>query len=321
MKRPVTWIVATAGFIAAVAIGVTHAQAPRSAQDGVYTDAQAARGQAIYDKQCASCHGQGLKGLAAPPLAGDGFAATWQGQPLVELATKIQKTMPADAQGTLSAATTADLVALILKSGGFPASRTELASTDAALKAVSWPARPAATQAAGTVKAYPPLGNMAQLMRGVFFPNSNLLFTVQTRDPAAPQPKPTPEQQAQGFSVFDWGQGIYGGWETIDNAAIAIADAGPLMLVPGIKCENGRLAPVNEPEWIKYTEDMMAVARKMYKLSQARNQEAVAEATGDLSDSCAACHGAYREVRGRGRALDPTDPSNKANRCLSRTTK
>lgn len=321
MKTPVTGIVATAGFIAAVAMGVTHAQAPRSAQDGVYTDAQAARGQAIYDKQCASCHGQGLKGLAAPPLAGDGFAATWQGQPLAELATKIQKTMPADAQGTLSAAATADLVALILKSGGFPASRTELASTDAALKAVNWPARPAATQAAGTVKAYPPLGNMAQLMRGVFFPNSNLLFTVQTRDPAAPQPKPTPEQQAQGFSVFDWGQGIYGGWETIDNAAIAIADAGPLMLVPGIKCENGRLAPVNEPEWIKYTEDMMAVARKMYKLSQARNQEAVAEATGDLSDSCAACHGAYREVRTRGRALDPTDPSNKANRCLSRSTK
>jgi hypothetical protein len=59
----------------------------------------------------------------------------------------------------------------------------------------------------------------------------------------------------------------------------------------------------------------------MYKLSQARNQEAVAEATGDLSDSCAACHGAYREVRTRGRALDPADPSNKANRCLSRSTK
>jgi mono/diheme cytochrome c family protein len=310
-----------AAFITSAAIGLTHAQTTRSAQDGIYTDVQAARGQAVYDKQCASCHGQGLKGLAAPPLAGDGFAAVWQGQPLLELATKIQKTMPADAQGTLSATDTADLVALILKSGGFPASRTELASTEAALKAVSWPARPAAAQAAGTVKAYPPLGNMAQLMRGVFFPNSNLLFTVQTRDPAAPQPKPSPEQQSQGFSVFDWGQGIYGGWETIDNAAIAIADAGPLMLVPGIRCENGRLAPVNEPEWIKYTEDMIAVARRMYKLSQARNQEAVSEATGDLSDSCAACHGAYREVRGRGRALDPTDPSNKANRCLSRSTK
>ena len=320
-RTGLTGIAATAGFIGAAALGVTHAQTARSARDGVYTEAQAARGQAAYDTQCASCHGQGLKGLAAPPLAGDAFAANWQGQPLSDLASKIRNTMPADAPGTLTAANAADLVALILKSGGFPASRTELASSDEALKAVSWPARPAAAQAAGTVKAYPPLGNMAQLMRGIFFPNSNLLFTVQTRDPAAPQPKPTPEQEKQGFSVFDWGQGIYGGWQTIDNAAIAIADAGPLMLTPGIKCENGRVAPVTEPDWIKYTEDMMAVARKMYKLSQARNQEAVSDATGDLSDSCAACHNAYREVRVRGRAPDPTDPSNKANRCLSRSSR
>jgi mono/diheme cytochrome c family protein len=309
-----------AGVIVAAAVGITHAQTTRSAQDGVYTDAQAARGQAVYDKQCASCHGEGLKGLAAPPLAGDAFAANWQGQPLLELASKIRNTMPADAPGTMSATDTADVVALVLKSGGFPASRTELASTEAALKAVGWPARPAAAQAAGTVKAYPPLGNMAQLMRGIYFPNSNLLFTVQTRDPAAPAPKPTPEQQSQGFSVFDWGQGIYGGWQMIDNAAIALADAGPLMLTPGIRCENGRVAPVTDPEWIKYTEDMIAVARKMYKLSQSRNQEAVSDATGDLSDSCAACHGAYREVRVRGRVPDPTDPSSKSNRCLSRST-
>ena len=47
----------------------------------------------------------------------------------------------------------------------------------------------------------------------------------------------------------------------------------------------------------------------------------VSDATGDLSDSCAACHNAYREVRVRGRAPDPTDPSNKSNRCLSRSTK
>jgi mono/diheme cytochrome c family protein len=320
--RAMQWlrVAAAAALAASGIISVTHAQAARTAQDGVYTDAQAARGQAVYDKQCASCHGQGLKGLQAPPLVGDGFAATWQGQPLLELANKIRNTMPADEPGSVTAAGAADLVALILKSGGFPASRTELASTEAALKAVGWPARPAAAQAAGSVKAYPPLGNMAQLMRGVFFPNSNLIFTVQTRDPAAPAPKPTPEQQAQGFSVFDWGQGIYAGWQMIDNAAIAIADASPLMLAPGIRCENGRLAPVTDPEWIKYTEDMIAVARKTYKASQSRSQDAVSEATGDLSDACAACHQAYREVRGRGRALDPTDPSNKANRCLSRST-
>ena len=74
------------------------------------------------------------------------------------------------------------------------------------------------------------------------------------------------------------------------------------------------------PLWIKLTEQMIAVARKTYQASQTRSQEAVSDATGDLSDACAACHQAYRETRGRGQNPDPTDPSNKAARCLSRST-
>ena len=116
-------------------------------------------------------------------------------------------------------------------------------------------------------------------MRGIFFPNSNLIFTVQTRDPGAPAP-PQSANQTGGFSFVDWGAGIYGGWELVDNAALALADAAPLMLAPGIRCENGRLAPVTDPDWIKFTEQMIAVARRTYRLSQTRNQEAVAEATG-----------------------------------------
>jgi hypothetical protein len=156
-------------------------------------------------------------------------------------------------------------------------------------------------------------------MRGIFFPNSNLLFTVQTHDPAVKPPPPPRGSQSGGFSWVDWGAGIYGGWELVDNAAIALADASPLMLTPGMRCENGRLAPVSEPDWIRYTEEMIAVARQMYKLSQTRNQEAVSDATGDLSDACANCHRAYRDVRGPGRGgLNPGDPSNKAGRCAPR---
>jgi mono/diheme cytochrome c family protein len=315
--RQLGGILATGALLAAGS-GPTRAQAPRTVQDGVYTDAQAARGQALYGKQCASCHGDTLKGAQGPPLVGDAFVAAWQTMPLGDLVSKVRNTMPADAPGQLTPPQSADLVAHLLKTGGFPAGRAELASADAALSQIGWPQRPAAAQAAGSVKAYPPLGNMAQLMRGVFFPNSNLIFTVQTRDPATPVPAPTAEQQKQGFSVFDWGQGIYGGWEMIDNAAIALADASPLMLMPGIRCENGRMAPINDPDWIKFTDQLIAVARKTYKASQSRSQEAVSDATGDLSDACAACHQAYREVRVRGQALDPTDPSNKANRCMSR---
>jgi mono/diheme cytochrome c family protein len=302
-------------------------QQARTAQDAVYTTAQAARGQALYAAQCASCHGPMLDGAQGPPLAGAGFVSNWQSRSLADLANKIRNTMPSDAPGTLSAQQTTDLVAHLLRAGGFPAGSADLGSTAAALGAISWPrsaiAGPAAGGAAlqGTSKVYPPLGNMAQLMRGIFFPSSNLIFTVQTHDPAVkPTPPPTQGGGAQpaGFSWMDWGAGIYGGWEMVDNAAIALADASPLMLAPGIRCENGRVAPVTDPDWIKFTEQMIEVARRTYKASQSRSQDAVSEATGDLSDACAACHQAYRDVRVRGQVFDPNDPSNKANRCMSR---
>jgi S-disulfanyl-L-cysteine oxidoreductase SoxD len=312
--------------IAAVVIvwvtALTHAQGARTVRDGVYTDAQAARGQAIYQKQCTSCHGAKLEGLQGPPLVADAFLRQWHRQPLSDLAGKIRNTMPADATGSLTPQQSVDLVAFILKTGGFPAGKTDLAADEATLGKITWPAglvaAAAPASAPGTI--YPPLGNMAQLMRGIFFPNSNLIFTVQTRDPGAPG-TPTPDNPNAGFSFVDWGAGIYGGWQLIDNAAIALADASPLMLTPGIRCENGRVAPVTDPDWIKFTEQMIEVARRTYRVSQTRNQEAVAEATGDLSDACAACHQAYRESRGRGgRAPDPTDPSNKAGRCMPRSS-
>jgi S-disulfanyl-L-cysteine oxidoreductase SoxD len=313
------------GALFAAISAAPNAQAPRTVQDGVFTDAQAARGQATYGKRCASCHGDGLKGAQGPPLAGDVFIGNWRPQPLSALVSKIRNTMPSDAPGDLTPEQSADVVAHILKTGGFPASGTELPTAEAALSRITWPqtlvADTGTPAAAAQGRVYPPLGNMAQLMRGIFFPNSNLIFTVQTHDPAE-KPKPLPAgAQSAGFSWVDWGAGIYGGWELVDNAAIALADASPLMLTPGIRCENGRPAPVTDAAWIKFTEQMIAVARQTYKVSQTRNQEAVADATGDLSDACAACHQAYRDVRPRGGGrggLDPTDPSNKAGRCMPR---
>lgn len=323
------WQIAAAVLLTVCAASRTavlvQAQAARTVRDGVFSDAQAARGQALYQKQCASCHGDKLEGSQGPPLTGEVFLGHWYKQPLSDLVGKIRNTMPADGPGVLTPQQSSDLMAHILKNGGFPAGRGELAADETALARITWPAglvseKPVASSSIGQARVYPPLGNMAQLMRGIFFPNSNLIFTVQTHDPAAPAPPPSSNAQDRGFSFVDWGAGIYGGWQLVDNAAIALADASPLMLTPGIRCENGRLAPVNDPDWIKFTEQMMAVARQTYKAAQTRSQDTVSEATGDLSDACAACHQAYRDVRGRGRGADPTDPSNKAFRCLSRSS-
>jgi mono/diheme cytochrome c family protein len=311
----------TGTLIAATPL-LTQAQTTRTVQVGVFTEAQAGRGKTVYAEHCASCHGATLAGGQAPALVGDTFVSNWQTEPLTALISKIRNTMPADAPGQLTASQTADVVAHLLKSGGFPAGSSELASAEAAGSAIGWPARaggaPGPVLTAGAAPAFTPMGNVAQLMRGVFFPNSNLIFTVQTHDPGAPAPPPAAGAQANGFSWVDWGAGIYGGWQLVDNAAIALADVSPLMLSPGLRCENGRPAPVADADWIKFTEQMIAVARRTYRASQSRSQEAVSDATGDLSDACAACHQAYRDVRTPGRAANPGDPANNAARCMSR---
>ena len=310
-------------FVTSIAI---DAQAPpqtrRTVQDGVFTDAQATRGQALYAQRCAGCHGPALAGAQAPPLAGDAFQAKFRMEPLSALFIKIRYTMPPGAapNAQLTSEQAADLVAHVLKSNAFPSGKTDFGAADATTSQISWPAGRAggpATPVASPM-AYPPTGNLAQLMRGVFFPNSNLIFTVQTRDPAAPVPPPDPAAKGAGFSVFEWGQGIYTGWPVIENAATALADASPWMLMPGLRCENGRLAPVTEPDWIRFTEQMVAVAKRTYRLAQTKNQEAVSEVTGDLSDACAACHQVYRDVGGRGRGANPLAPGSNPARCTHR---
>src|SRR5216117_1123685 len=79
-----------------------YAQQPQALNQGVYTPAQATRGQAIYTQQCASCHGDTLGGRLAPALAGEDFIANWGKQPLSELFSKIKNTMPRDSAGKLT---------------------------------------------------------------------------------------------------------------------------------------------------------------------------------------------------------------------------
>src|SRR5262245_15030679 len=61
-------------------------QTGQSLNDGVYTDQQAMRGQALYQKRCSACHGANLAGRTGPPLTGDDFLSNWNTQPLLELA-------------------------------------------------------------------------------------------------------------------------------------------------------------------------------------------------------------------------------------------
>jgi mono/diheme cytochrome c family protein len=116
-----------------------HAQQPRTAGDGVYTEAQAMRGEKLSDAKCVACHGVMLAGDIAPPLVGQDFLTVWQKPPLADLFDKILITMPADALGTLTRPEAADLVAYLLKANHFPAGSAELPIDAAALNQISIP--------------------------------------------------------------------------------------------------------------------------------------------------------------------------------------
>ena len=290
-----------------------QAQQARTSRDGVYTDAQATRGSAIYKEKCASCHGPTLSGSLAQPLAGDAFAANWGG-PLSAIVDKIQATMPANAMGTLTRAQSADVLAFMLQASKFPAGRAELSSEDAALKTISLPgAQTAAVRPAapGSVPTFPPAGNMAQLMRGVLFPSANMIFNVQRYDPGTP-PKANNQAKDAGFSWVDWGAGVYTGWEIVDYAAVALGETSSLMLTPGRRCENGKPVPINDPDWIKYTIELAETSKAVYAAAQTRNQEKVSDITERLADMCLHCHQAYRDKRV---GQVPDDPINRAARC------
>ena len=274
----------------------------RAVTEGVYTVEQAARGRDVYQAQCATCHGDALGGDVGPPLAGDDFLSIWSARPMVDLVDKIHNTMPLQAPAPLSRQQSIDLAAYILQAGEFPAGQAEL--TDTMLPGVALPTvrGSSATATAGDV-ALAPTANLAQLMRGVSFPNSNVIFNVQLKDPgdqALPQPGARP------FDYVEWGSTVYPGWQAIDLAALALVESTPLFLAPGRRCENGRPVPVDRADWRQYTEALVEAGRAAYRASQSRNVAAVVEVTDQLNDACANCHNAYRDVgaEGSGRGAD-----------------
>jgi mono/diheme cytochrome c family protein len=273
-------------------------QQAKSVNDGVYTDQQAARGLTLYKGRCSSCHGDALAGRSGPPLTGDDFLSNWGGQPLLELANKIGKTMPKNDSPRLTGQETADVVAYILQAGKFPSGRAELSLDETLLKAVNFPVRAAsaaqpAVVAGQQLPTLPAAGSVAQVMRGMLFPSANIIFTVQSIDPGVKKP-PKDDQGTGGFDWLTWGGSVYKPWEVVDYAAISVSESAKLMLTPGRRCENGKLVPVTDPDWIKFTMELADAGKAAYRASQSRSQEAVSESTNQLNDACMHCHRVFR---------------------------
>jgi mono/diheme cytochrome c family protein len=104
-----------------------------SVWDGVFTEAQANRGQAAYEGACGTCHGHRLNGApddpdmrSTPPLARARFLRVWQGRSLATLFEFTRATMPEDNPDSMTEQEYVDVIAYMLILGGMPAGDAEL---------------------------------------------------------------------------------------------------------------------------------------------------------------------------------------------------
>lgn len=132
----------------------------------------------------------------------------------------------------------------------------------------------AATAQAPTVYKPKPIANLKQIMRSIPFPNSNIIFDVQSK-----APKDDME------------------WKNVENASLAIAEFANLVTLPGRLRENGQPVPVQRADWNKFAQGLVDAGKACYKAAQSKSVEAVSMCTDQLSDSCSNCHDVYRDKK------------------------
>lgn len=133
-----------------------------------------------------------------------------------------------------------------------------------------------------------PAANLNQLMRALFFPNSNVVFFTQRYDPA------TVKTAAEPSGSTDPLTGVFGGWEAVENSALTLADSADLLMTPGRKCSNGRDVPLANADWAQMVNGLREASMFAYKAALTKNQDKMLEASDVLATSCATCHNKYR---------------------------
>ena len=139
MTGRISSVVAIAGIVVGGLCFTLAAQGTRSVWDGVYTEAQANRGAALFDRECAQCHGPaGAGGGMAPALVGSEFSANYDGQTVGDLFDRNRNTMPVGREGQLGGVQNADITAFMLQVNKFPAGLTELPSQSMMLRQIKY---------------------------------------------------------------------------------------------------------------------------------------------------------------------------------------
>jgi hypothetical protein len=144
--------------------------------------------------------------------------------------------------------------------------------------------------------------NLLQVMRGMLFPASNVVFAAQgdlslfkqdIHPPLSPNPLTS----------------LFGGWEAVENASLTLAESANILLLPGRACANGNVAPVQRPDWIEYTKLLRDAGQAAYKVAKTKNQDTMVDMSVVIADSCNACYRVYRRDKQNDTSLRCIPPS------------
>src|SRR5712671_704272 len=73
--------------------------------------------------------------------------------------------------------------------------------------------------------------------------------------------------------------------------------AANVVLVPGRVCSNGAPAPMKDPAWATFVQQVRDAGLMAYKAAQAKDQEKMIGLSETLSAACAGCHRKWRDRR------------------------
>lgn len=133
--------------------------------------------------------------------------------------------------------------------------------------------------------------NLAQLMRGTLYPESNVVFASQDTNPDEVPHAKDPSMATDPLASS------YGKWQAVENNALAIAEDANLLMLPGRKCSNGLDVPLKNPDWAKFVQEIREAGMTAYAAAQTKNQDKMTDAAGVMTTACQNCHVRYREKK------------------------
>jgi hypothetical protein len=133
--------------------------------------------------------------------------------------------------------------------------------------------------------------NLNQLMRGVLYPAANVVFSAQADNPGEIKfiPGHDPNMSTDPLTSS------FGGWQAVENAALALAESANLLTIAERKCSNGEPVPTKDPAWEMFLQQLRDASMASFKAAQAKDQEKMISLADTLNASCVGCHRKWRD--------------------------